>query len=399
MLEERFFSDETIQNILNAGALQMTIREEVSERGDECKISKKAKLMFMSECPFCKSKAPASYIDNSQGFYYCHSCGRGGNVIDFIMRYRKLSFADAVKYLAPKLGVGHVKMQETDKIPNRKVQRMYDINRDAGLFFYNELRKNQNGDGIRYFKKRGVTPQIASEFGLGYAKGGNTLINHLKSKGYTLSDMIDAGLVSKNDHSYSENGYADKFYNRVMFPILNAENKIIGFGGRTLGDSGAKYLNSPETIVFDKGKNLYCYSIAKNSKRPYFICCEGYMDAMSLHQYGYDCAVASLGTALTRDQITLLSQKEEILLAYDSDEAGVKAAKRAIFLCREVSLQVRIIRMHDAKDPDEFLKKFGTKAFDELIKNAEDARHFLVRNSKDPKTGRIIFDTAVEELF
>ena len=397
-MEGMFFTDETINKILNKLSIQNVIIEETVNCDIDCEIKKHHGFLYVNQCPFCHSNSPAMHINKTAGTYYCSSCGRGGNVIDFVMRIRNLSFTDAVSYLANKIKLQDVPVYKDKKVYSKKVTKIYNINQDAALFYFKQLRNKTGDSGMKYFENRGVSGKISSEFGLGYAGGfGDKLYQHLKSNGYTDTEILESGLIAKNTKP-GGSLYYDKFWNRVIFPILNTNNRIIGFGGRLLGDGKPKYLNSPETVAFDKGKNLYCYNIAKKSKRPYYICCEGYMDAMSLHQFGYDCAVASLGTALTRDQIQLLSTKKEILLAYDSDEAGIRAAKRAIELCREVGLKIRVIRMDGAKDPDEYLKKFGTKAFDNLIKNAESDKHFLVRNSKK-EDGKFDFDKAVEELF
>lgn len=397
-MEGTFFKEEVIKKLLASAKLPSIMKEETINKQDyNWGIYKRHEVQYANECPFCKSKAPAFQMSDNQ--YYCHSCGRGGNAIDFIMRMRSITFVEAVTYLANKYGIATEVPPFTPKVVSRKNTAMYEINQIAAKFYFDQLRTENGKMGMQYFNNRGVTPVIRSSFGLGYAGGfGDSLYQHLKKKGYSDNDLMESGLVAKNTKEGATTEFYDKFWNRVIFPILNADGRVIGFGGRIMGDGKPKYLNSQETPVFDKGKNLYCYNIAKKSKHPYFICCEGYMDAMSLHQFGFDCAVASLGTALTRDQIQLLSVKPEILLAYDSDEAGVRAAKRAIALCREVGLKIRVIRMEGAKDPDEFLKKFGVEAFNRLIKDAETDKHFLIRNSKT-EDGKFDFATAVDELF
>jgi DNA primase len=396
-MDKMFFNKEVVNCVLEKATLATTIKEELINRdGSDCEIKKVHDLLYVDKCPFCGSKFPSMQIAGEQ--YYCHSCGRGGDVIDFIMRFKNMTFVDAVAYLANRHGIATEVPSFTPKIISRKTTVMFEIYQIAAKFYFDQLRTKTGEIGMQYFNNRGVTPVIRSAFGLGYAGNfGDSLYQHLKSKGYSDSDLMESGLVAKNTKESAKSLFYDKFWNRVIFPILNADGRVIGFGGRIMGDGKPKYLNSQETPIFDKGKNLYCYNIAKNSKFPYYICCEGYMDAMSLHQFGFDCAVASLGTALTREQIQLLSSKSEILLAYDSDEAGIRAAKRAIALCREVGLKIRVIHMDGAKDPDEYLKKFGVDAFKKLIKNAETDKHFLIRNSK--VDGKFDFNTAVEELF
>ena len=391
---ENFYADNTIRKLMSHNSLIEYIKKEAN-----INISKIHGFFYAEKCPFCGAKLPAFRINEKEGNYVCYACGRGGNIFDFLMRYKNFTFTQSVDYLSHTLKKEDRPTQiEDKKVYNPKVIKLHEINRVAALFYFEQLRNNVGKQGMEYFDKRGVSPKIRSEFALGYAgEFGDTLYKHLLKSGFSQIDVLSSGLISKSQKTDSRFQYYDKFWNRVMFPILNADNKIIAFGGRLLGDGKPKYLNSPETPAFQKHDNLYCYNLAKNSKRNYFICCEGYMDAMSLHQYGFDCAVASLGTALTREQIKLLSVKKEIYLAYDSDEAGIRAAKRAIELCREVGLIIKVIRMVGAKDPDEYLKKFGADAFEELIQNAESDKHFLIRNSKT-ENGKFDFDSAVEEL-
>lgn len=396
-MDEKLFKNEIIEKVLNNAKLPNLLKEEMATVSNyRFGIRKMHGMQFVDECPFCHSKAPAMYI--TENSYYCNSCGRGGNAIDFIMRMKNMTFVETVSYIAKKCNIPIEMPSSTPKVVSRKSTVLRNINRIAAKFYFDQLRTDSGKVGMNYFNCRGVSAPIKSSFGLGYAGNfGDSLFKHLKSLGYNEEDLLESGLVAKSTRKDAP-PYFDKFWNRVIFPILNANGEVIGFGGRILGDGKPKYLNSQETPIFDKGKNLYCYNIAKNSKLPYYICCEGYMDAMSLHQYGFDSAVASLGTALTKDQIQLLSTKNEIILAYDSDEAGIRAAKRAIMLCREVGLKIRVIQMTGAKDPDEYLKKFGVNAFKKLIKDAETDKHFLIRNSKT-EDNKFDFDSAVNELF
>jgi DNA primase len=394
-MSEMFFEQNVIRNILNNTNIINLLRKE-----SNVLISKKDGVFYADECPFCHSTNRSLMLDTVNARYICLHCGRGGNVIDFIMRYKNLSFVDAVTYLSKECNVSTNKPVFEDKTISPKAQTLLKINQLAAKFYFDQLRTDVGIRGMKYFNDRGVSPYIKSFFGLGYAGPfGDTLYQFLKSHGFEDADILETGLVGKSTKNNAQSKiFYDKFSNRVIFPILNAKGQVVAFGGRILGDEKPKYLNSQETPVFSKKENLYCYNIAKNSKLPYFICCEGYMDAMSLHQYGFDCAVASLGTALTREQIQLLSTKKEIILAYDSDEAGIRAAKRAITLCREVGIVVRVLRMQGAKDPDEFLKKYGSDEFAKLIKNAETDKHFLIRNSKT-ENGKFNFDEIIEELF
>jgi DNA primase len=303
-------------------------------------------MLFTKLCPFCKQEKTFLISGNK---YFCFGCGKGGNAIDFIMNVRKTTFTEAVEYLAKKYkyNVSSAIMFEKQEI-SPKQKNLLEINRLACRFYFNMLQQPNNA-GAKYFSNRGVSPYISSSFGLGYAGDnfGDSLYQHLKSKGFSDNDILESGLVGKTKAPY-DNGtknFYDKYWGRVIFPILNPEGKVIGLGGRILGDEKPKYLNSPETAVFSKRENLFCYYAAKNSSKPYYIVCEGYMDAMSLHQYGFDSAVASLGTALTRDQIRMLSNKEKIILAYDSDEAGIRATKRAIELCKELDIPVTILQV------------------------------------------------------
>ena len=388
----KYYADEILNNMLKKINFMSLIKSECN-----LDIYRFHDVLFAKECPFCKQEKSFVIINNK---YSCFSCGKGGNAIDFIMNIRNIGFTDAVEYLAKKYKYAIPPVAFEEQEISQKQKNLLEINRLACRFYFNLLR-TENNAGMKYFNKREVSPYIASSFGLGYAGDnfGDQLYQYLKSEGFSDNDILESGLVGKTKTPY-ENGtktFYDKYWGRVIFPILNPHGKVIGLGGRILGDGKPKYLNSPETAVFSKRENLFCYYAAKNSTKPYYIVCEGYMDAMSLHQYGFDSAVASLGTALTREQIKMLSTKERIILAYDSDDAGIRATKRAIELCKELNIPVTVLQVKNAKDPDEFIKKFGTDAFEQLIQGAETSEHFLIRNSK-LENGNFNFEEAVNEL-
>ena len=311
--------------------------------------------------------------------YYCFGCGAGGNVISFLMKYDNLTFQEAVKQLADRAGI---KLPEEDDSPAAKAMRdkrqiLLDINKEAAKYYYYQLRGRTGEKGLEYFRKRELTDETLQHFGLGYANvTSDDLVKHLRGLGYKDSQIIEAGLASHDDKF----GTHDKFWNRVMFPIQDASNKVIGFGGRVMGDGKPKYLNSPETMIFDKSRNLFGLNYAKNSRAGYMIICEGYMDVIAMHQAGFNMAVASLGTAFTTGQAMLLKRyTDEVILSYDSDEAGTKAALRGIGILKEVGIKGKVLNLQPHKDPDEFIKNEGREAFEERIKNAENPFFFEVR--------------------
>ena len=344
-------------------------------------------------CPFHGEKTASFSVAPNKGIYYCFGCHKGGGVINFMMEVEGLSYPDAVRALAKRVGM---EVPEDDQYQSRyrAQERLWALMKEAGRFYNEQLYTKAGEACLAYVQKRGLSKSITTKFGIGFAPDSwNALVDAMRKKGYTDKEMIDANLVGeKNGRVY------DRFRNRLMFPIIDVRGNVIGFGGRVLDNSTPKYINTTETMIFNKGKNLFGLNLAKKSKFGYLILVEGNIDVVTLHQYGFDNAVASLGPALTRQQIKLLSTKDEVILAYDSDSAGINATKRAMGLCREAGVPVRVLQVTGAKDPDEFLKKFGAKAFEKLIKNAEDAKHFMIRNSRTAD-GKIDFDSAVEELF
>ena len=331
---------------------------------------KKNGSSYVGLCPFHNEKSPSFSVSPGKQLYHCFGCGVGGNVITFVMEYENYTFLEAVKYLADKAGM---QLPETSYSEEEKKNRdlkakLLEINKIAATYYYHQLKAENGKIGLSYLQKRGLSDTTINRFGLGYAgQTGNALYQYLKSKGY------DALLKETGLFTY-ERGIHDKFWNRVMFPIMDINNKVIGFGGRVMGDAKPKYLNSPETKLFDKSRNLYGLNAARISRKSNMIICEGYMDVISLHQAGFTQAVASLGTALTPGQAALMKRyTDNVLITYDSDAAGVKAALRAIPILKEAGLTTKVINMQPYKDPDEFIKALGAEAFQERIDKAENS--------------------------
>lgn len=332
---------------------------------------KKNGSSYVGLCPFHNEKSPSFSVSPGKQLYHCFGCGVGGNVITFVMEYENYTFLEAVKYLADKAGM---QLPETSYSEEEKKNRdlkakLLEINKIAATYYYHQLKAENGKIGLSYLQKRGLSDTTINRFGLGYAgQTGNALYQYLKSKGYDDALLKETGLFTY------ERGIHDKFWNRVMFPIMDINNKVIGFGGRVMGDAKPKYLNSPETKLFDKSRNLYGLNAARMSRKSNMIICEGYMDVISLHQAGFTQAVASLGTALTPGQAALMKRyTDNVLITYDSDAAGVKAALRAIPILKEAGLATKVINMQPYKDPDEFIKALGAEAFQERIDKAENS--------------------------
>ena len=317
-------------------------------------------------CPFHSEKTASFSVAPDKGIYYCFGCHKGGGVVNFMMEVEGLSYPDAVRNLAKRCGM-EVPEDEQYQSRYKQQERLWALMKEAGRFFNARLR-GPEGEACRdYVQKRGLTPQIITRFGMGYAPNSwNALINAMKAKGYTDQELKDADLVGeKNGRIY------DRFRNRLMFPIIDVRGNVVGFGGRVLDDSTPKYLNTSETVIFNKRKNLFGLNFAKRTQLGYMILVEGNVDVVTLHQYGFDNAVASLGTSLTEEHAALLSRyTEQVVLTYDADEAGQRAAKRAIPMLEKAGIQVKVLRMRDAKDPDEFLHKHGADAFKVLLEEA-----------------------------
>ncbi|MCR3758185.1 DNA primase [Clostridium felsineum] len=335
-------------------------------------VSEKVKLKrtgrnYSGLCPFHHEKTPSFSVSQDKQIYKCFGCGEAGNVITFVMKTRNFSFVEAVKYLADKVNLTIDDKQDKYYAKNKeKYDKLYNMNVEAARYFFKSLESSSKAK--QYFIDRGINQKTMRRFGLGYAKDDwRQLLGFMKTKGYTELELIEAGLiVQKNKAVY------DRFRNRVMFPVFNYKGKVIGFGGRVLDDSKPKYLNSPETKIFKKGTNLYGLNFAiKNNIGDTFIIVEGYMDCISLHQYGINNAVASLGTALTKDQAKLLRRyASKVVISYDADTAGQAATLRGFDILKEAGFDIKIIKIPDGKDPDEFVRKNGKEAFMKLVKNA-----------------------------
>lgn len=340
-------------------------------------LQKKGSTYF-GLCPFHNEKTGSFSVTPGKQMFYCFGCGEGGNVYTFVMKYENATFKEAIEKLADRAGV---KLPETEMTDEQKKQmseraRLLEVNKEAATYFFHQLR-NKNGEhGMAYFQGRKLEPETMRRFGLGYSLPySDDLVKYLRQKGYSDEIIVKAGLASHDE----KRGTHDKFWNRVMFPIQDANHRVIGFGGRVMGDGEPKYLNSPETPVFDKSRNLYGLNFARSSKKDYLILCEGYMDVIAMHQAGFIEAVASLGTAFTPGQANIVKRFcSSVILSYDSDGAGTKAAIRAIGILKDVGLTAKVLNLKPYKDPDEFIKNLGKEAFLERIENAQNSFFFEI---------------------
>ena len=339
------------------------------------RLQKKGSSYF-GLCPFHNEKSPSFSVSRDKQMYYCFGCGNGGNVFTFLMEYENYTFPEALKTLADRAGVELPKMEYSREAKAKADLRstLLEINKTAAKYFYAQLKSNRGETAYRYLTGRALSDETITAFGLGYSsKYSDDLYRYLRSKGYTEDQIRQAGLINTDE----KNGVYDKFWNRVMFPIMDVNSRVIGFGGRVMGDGKPKYLNSPETMIFDKSRNLYGLNRARSSRKPYFLVCEGYMDVIALHQAGFTNAVASLGTALTSGHASLIKRYvQEVYLTYDSDDAGTRAALRAVPILKEAGITTRVIRMDPYKDPDEFIKNLGAEAFEERIGKARNGFMF-----------------------
>jgi len=380
--------------------------EEIRSRNDifdvisgYVKLQKKGSSYF-GLCPFHNEKSGSFSVAPHKQMYYCFGCGAGGNVITFIMEYENFTFVEAVKLLADRAGISLPEVEYSEE--NRRAfdlkSRLFEINKLAATYFYHQLQIENGKKAKEYLSNRELSDETINQFGLGYSNMySDDLYKYFKSKGFKDDILKETGLFSY-ENSYNS-GVNDKFWNRIMFPIMDVNNKVVGFGGRVMGDAKPKYLNSPETKLFDKSRNLYGLNIARISRKPNLIICEGYMDVISLHQAGFNQAVASLGTALTLGQASLMKRyTNEVLITYDSDEAGVKAAIRAIPILKAAGLTTRVIDMRPYKDPDEFVKALGAEAFQERIDKAMNSFMYeittlqLEYDLKDPESKTRFFN-------
>ena len=361
------------------------IVEEVRARNDIVEVVsgyvrlQKKGSRYWGLCPFHNEKSASFSVNGDIQVFHCFGCGAGGNVYTFVMNYENYSFPEAVKMLAERAGVALPEESGSEGARQRENRRarLLEVNKAAAKFFYYQLRSPHGEIGYRYLKKRELSDETMHRFGLGFAgKNGAYLVQYLREKGFEDELIQEAGLASHSE----KYGLNSQFWNRVMYPIQDINNRVIGFGGRVMGDGEPKYLNSPETPVFDKRRNLYGLNYARKARSGSIILCEGYMDVIAMHQAGFTQAVASLGTAFTAEQAALLRRyTETVLLAYDSDGAGVRAALRAIGILREAGLTGKVINMQPYKDPDEFMKGLGREAFEERIRQAENSFFFEVR--------------------
>ena len=350
-------------------------------------LSKKSGSNLFGLCPFHSEKTPSFSVSPDKQIYHCFGCGKGGGVINFIMEIENLSFPEAVEFLAKRAGM-QMPEENYDR-ESRQRARMLALNREAARFFHSMLLEPSGAPARDYMARRRISHRIATNFGLGFAPDTwDSLRNAMKEKGYSDVEMYDAGLLRKGRNG----GYYDVFRNRLMFPVIDVRGNVIGFSGRILGDGEPKYMNSPETLVFSKSRNLFAMNLAKKSKCGYIILSEGNIDVVSLHQAGFDSAVASLGTSLTAEQARLISRyKNEVIIAYDSDGAGTAAAKRAIGILEKLDVRVKVLRMQGAKDPDEYIKLKGPDAFRQLLEGSENQLDYRLRNI----TGK--YDLALDE--
>ena len=387
-----YYSDELIEEVRSRNDIVDVISGYV-------RLTKKGSTYF-GLCPFHNEKTGSFSVSPNKQMYYCFGCGAGGNVFTFLMQYENFSFPEAMEALAERAGIELPKQEMSAQAKKEadKRQILLEINKAAGKYYYMLLRSEHGKQAYEYFKKRELSDATMQKFGLGYSdKYSDDLYRYLRKLGYDDAILKESGLVSIDE----VRGGHDKFWNRAMFPIMDVHNKVIGFGGRVMGDGEPKYLNSPETKVFDKSRNLYALNFARQTKKPQMLLCEGYMDVIALHQAGFDNAVASLGTAFTSGHASLLKRyTKEVYLTFDSDGAGIKAALRAIPILKEVGLTAKVINMKPYKDPDEFIKAIGAEEYQKRIDAAENSFMFEIRileqkyDMKDPE-GKTAFQTEV----
>ena len=345
--------------------------------GQYVALTKRGNNLF-GLCPFHSEKTPSFSVAPDKGIYYCFGCHKGGGAVNFIMEIENLSYHDAVRFLAKRAGM---EVPEDDEYQSqfRKKERLWALCRDAARFFHAQLKTPQAAEARKYIAKRGLSDGAITRFGIGFAPDSWTaLTDAMTAKGYTKSELLEAGLVRKSEKNGS---IYDWFRNKLIFPIIDVRGNVIGFGGRVLDNSKPKYINSPESALFSKRRNLFAMNFVKKSKQGYIILTEGYMDTVTLHQYGFDCAVASLGTSLTQEHADLLSKyTKEIVLIYDGDAAGQNAIRRAIPILEKTGLRIKILRMQGAKDPDEYLHEYGADRFKLLLQGSEGQAEYRLQS-------------------
>ncbi|MDD3183967.1 MAG: DNA primase [Anaerostipes sp.] len=373
------------------------IIEEVRSRNDIVDLIstyvslKKKGSSYFGLCPFHNEKSPSFSVSRDKQMYYCFGCGAGGNVFTFVMEYENFTFPEAIRYLAERAGMVLPEEEMDEEAQKRADARstLKDLNKIAANYFYVLLHSSRGEIGLKYLKERGITLETMKKFALGYSDIYNDdLYKYLKGKGYSDDDLKESALVNIDE----ARGGSDKFWNRVMFPIQDVNNRVIGFGGRVMGDGNPKYLNSKETKLFDKSRNLYGLNFARTSRERYIILCEGYMDVITMHQAGFTNTVAALGTAFTQGHASLLKRyTDEVILSFDSDGAGQKAILRAIPILKDAGLTVRVLDLKPYKDPDEFIKELGAEELKERLSKAMGSFMFQVMtiskeyNQEDPE--------------
>ena len=390
------YSDELIEEVRSRNDIVDVI-------GGYVRLQKKGSSYF-GLCPFHNEKTGSFSVTPGKQMFYCFGCGAGGNVFTFLMKYENYTFGEAMQTLADRVGIELPKQElsEEQKREADERSRLLEINKEAAKYFYALLRNPRGARAYEYFKNRQLSDETMQKFGLGYSdQYSDDLYRYLRKKGYDDEILKKSGLVTIDE----VRGGHDKFWNRAMFPIMDVHNRVIGFGGRVMGEGEPKYLNSPETRIFDKSRNLYGLNIARTSRRNQLLLCEGYMDVISLHQAGFDNAVASLGTALTSGHANLLKRyTKEVYLTYDSDGAGVKAALRAIPILKEVGITTKVINMRPYKDPDEFIKALGADEYQKRIDEAENSFLFEIRilneqyDMNDPASKTAFFNETAQKL-
>ena len=388
------YSDELIEEVRSANDIVDVIGENVR--------LKRSGNNYTGLCPFHNEKTPSFSVSRTKQMYYCFGCHAGGNVITFMMEYNHMTFLEALQALADRAHITLPQIEyskEAQAQADRKAQ-LLEINKKAAAYYYYLLKTKEGEIGLNYLRERGLSDETIKKFGLGYSGRSGRLYSYLKNKGYSDDMLAETGLFTFDE----KRGAMDKFWNRVMFPIADVRGKVIGFGGRVMGDAKPKYLNSPETTVFNKRNNLFGLNIARATRRRYIILCEGYMDVISMHQAGFDCAAASLGTALTPQQANLLKRyTTNVLLLYDSDNAGKMAALRAIPILKDAGIESRVVDLSPYKDPDEFIKGLGASALEERLSGASNAFMFEVEDTAakyrlDDPAERTNFQKAVARM-
>ncbi len=391
-----YYSDELIEEVRSRNDIVDVI-------GGYVRLKKKGSTYF-GLCPFHNEKTGSFSVSPNKQMYYCFGCGAGGNVFTFLMQYENFTFGEAMQSLADRVGI-ELPQQEMTSAQRREADRrtrLLEINKEAAKYFYMLLRSPRGQKAYQYFKKRELSDETMQKFGLGYSdQYSDDLCRYLRKKGYDDDILKDSGLITIDE----VRGGHDKFWNRAMFPIMDVHNRVIGFGGRVMGDGEPKYLNSPETRIFDKSRNLYGLNIARTTRKNQLLLCEGYMDVIALHQAGFDNAVASLGTALTSGHANLLKRyTKEVYLTYDSDGAGVKAALRAIPILKEVGIVTKVINMRPYKDPDEFIKALGAEEYQKRLDEAENSFLFEIRimqenyDMNDPESKTAFYNEIAQKL-